>query len=64
MSFAKSFPKWIKVSECKWGIGGKNSPIRYIPKKDHVQEVLEKNNMTNYFKLTLPHMGSERKVAL
>jgi hypothetical protein len=31
---------------------------------DPVQEALEKNKKTNYFKLTLPHTGSELKVAL
>jgi hypothetical protein len=45
-------------------MGGKNSPIHYIPKKDPVQEALKKNKKTNYFKLMLPHMGSEPKVAL
>ena len=64
MSFAKSVPKGLKLSECKPGIGGKNSPICYSPKKDPVQEALEKNKKTNYFKLTLPHMGSELKVTL
>jgi hypothetical protein len=64
MSFAKSVPKGLKLSECEQGIGGKNSPIRYIPEKDPVQEALEKNKKTNYFKLMLPHMGSELKVAL
>ena len=64
MSFAKSVPKGLKLSESKWGIGGKNSPIRYIPEKDPVQEALEKYNKTNYFKLTLPHTGSELKVTL
>jgi hypothetical protein len=64
MSFAKSVPEGLKLSECEHGIGGKNSPIRYIPKKDPVQETLEKNKKTNYFKLTLPHMGSKLKVAL
>jgi hypothetical protein len=29
-----------------------------------VQEALKKNKKTNYFKLTLPHMGSDLKVAL
>ena len=48
----------------KCGVGGKNSPIRYIPEKDPVQEALEKNKKTHYFKLTLPHKGSELKVAL
>ena len=42
MSFAKSVPEGLKLSECEWGLGDKNSPIRYIPKKDHVQEALEK----------------------
>ena len=42
-----------------------NSPIRYIPEKDHpVQEALLKNKMTSYFKLMLPHTGSKLKVAL
>ena len=50
--------------ECEHGIGGKNSPICYIPKKDPVQEALEKNNKTNYTKLMLLHMGSELKIAL
>ena len=39
-------------------------PIRYIPKKDPVQESLEKSKKTNYFKLKLPHTGSEFKVTL
>ena len=56
MSFVKSVPEVLKLSECKRGIGGKNSPIRYIPEKDPVQEALESNNKTNYFKLMLPHM--------
>jgi len=29
--------------ECEQGIGGKNSPTCYIPKKGPVQEALEKN---------------------
>ena len=64
MSFAKSVPEGLKLSECERGVGGKNSPIRYIPEKDPVQEALEKNKKTNYFKLTLPNTGSELKVAL
>jgi len=31
---------------------------------DPVQEAIEKNKKTNYFKLTLPNMGSKLKVAL
>jgi hypothetical protein len=57
-------PEGLKLSECERGIGGKNSPIRYIPEKDPVQEALEKTKKTNYFKLTLPNMGSKLKVAL
>jgi hypothetical protein len=47
MSFAKSVPKGLKLSECEWGIGGKNSSICYIPGKDPVQEALEKNKKTD-----------------
>ena len=57
-------PEGLKLSECERGVGGKNSPIRYIPEKDPVQEALERTKKTNYFKLTLPHTGSELKVAL
>jgi hypothetical protein len=64
MSFAKSMPKGLKLSECDRGIVGKTLPIRYIPEKDSVQEALEKNKKTNYFKLMLPHMDSELKVTL
>jgi len=62
MSFTKSVPEGLKLSECKRGIEGKNSPISSIPEKDPVQEALKKNKKTNYFKLTLPHMGSKLKV--
>ena len=64
MSFAKSVPEGLKLLECERGIGGKNSSIHYIPKMDHVQEALEKNKKINYFKLTLPHMGSKLKVGV
>jgi len=64
MFFVKSVPEGLKLSECERGVGGKNSPIRYIPKKDPVQEALEKNKKTNYFKLTLLNMGSKLKVSL
>ena len=57
-------PEKLKLLECERGVGGKNSPIRYIPKKDPVQEVLEKAKKTNYFKLMLPNTGSKLKVAL
>jgi hypothetical protein len=64
MSFAKSVHEGLKLLERKHGIGGKNSPIQYIPKKDPDQEALERNKKTDYFKLMLPHTDSELKVAL
>ena len=57
MSFAKSVPKGLKLLECKQGVGGKNSPIRYIPEKDPVQEALKKNKKTNYFKFDTTSHG-------
>ena len=51
-------PEGLKLSECKRGVGGKNSPIWYIPEKDLVQEALEKTKKTNYVKLMLPKTGS------
>ena len=62
MSFTKSVLEGLTLLECE--VGGKNSPIWYISEKDPVQEALKKNKKTNYFKLTLPNMGSELKVAL
>jgi hypothetical protein len=64
MSFTKSVPKGLKLSDCERGVGGKNSPILSIPEKDPVQEALKKSKKTNYFKLTLPNTGSKLKVAL
>jgi hypothetical protein len=63
MSITKSVPKGLKLSECECGIGGKNSPIRYIPESDPVQEALEKKKKVTYFKLTLPSTGSEMSMA-
>ena len=64
MSSMKAFPKGLKWIECKCGVGGKNSPICYIPEQDLVQDALEKNKKTTYFKLTLPNTGNELKVAV
>ena len=64
MSFAKSVPKELKWIECEHGIGGKNSTVLYIPEQDLLQDALEKNKKTTYFKLTLPNMGNELKVAI
>ena len=63
MLSAKSNPKGLKVVECKHSVGDKNTPIRYIPEQDPVQDVLEKTKKTTYFKLTLPNTGNKLKVA-
>ena len=63
MSFVKSVPQGLQLSECKHGIGGKNSPIHYIPKSDPVQEALKKKKKVTYLKLTLPSTKSEISVA-
>ena len=57
-------PEGLKLLEHERGAGGKNSPIRYISEKDPAQEALKKTKKTNYFKSTLPHMGSKLKVML
>eukprot|EP00804_Cyclotella_cryptica_P011134 CCRYP_019068-RA/>CCRYP_019068-RA protein AED:0.16 eAED:0.56 QI:0/0/0/1/1/1/2/0/232 len=64
MSSVKAFSEGLKWFECKRGIGGKNSPVRYIPEQDPVQDALEKTKKTTYFKLTLPNTGNELKVAV
>jgi hypothetical protein len=63
MSFTKSVPKGLKLSECERGIGSKNSPIRYIPESDPIQEGLEKKKKVNNFKLSLPSTGSVMSMA-
>jgi hypothetical protein len=68
MSIAKSVPEGLKWVECERGIRGKSSPMCYIPEQDPmqdlVQDTLEKNKKASYFKLTLPNMGNELKVAI
>ena len=64
MSFAKAFSKRVKWIECKGGVGGKHSPVPYIPEQDPVQDALEKNKKNTYVKLTLPNTGNELKVAV
>eukprot|EP00804_Cyclotella_cryptica_P023910 CCRYP_010028-RA/>CCRYP_010028-RA protein AED:0.35 eAED:0.68 QI:0/0/0/1/0/0/6/0/715 len=64
MSSVKAIPEGVKWVECERGIGGKNSPVRYIPEQDPVQDALEKNKKTTYFKLTLPNTGNKLKVAV
>ena len=60
---SKAVPEGLKLSECERGVGGKNSPIRYIPESDPIQEALEKKKKVTYFKLTLPNTKSEMSVA-
>eukprot|EP00804_Cyclotella_cryptica_P004891 CCRYP_004940-RA/>CCRYP_004940-RA protein AED:0.36 eAED:0.84 QI:0/0/0/1/1/1/2/0/428 len=64
MSSVKAIPEGLKWVECERGVGGKNSPIRYIPEQDPVQDALAKDKKTTYFKLTLPNLGNELKVAV
>eukprot|EP00804_Cyclotella_cryptica_P007669 CCRYP_015243-RA/>CCRYP_015243-RA protein AED:0.40 eAED:1.00 QI:0/0/0/1/1/1/3/0/351 len=64
MSSVKAIPEGLKWVECERGVGGKNSPIRYIPEQDPVQDALAKDKKTTYFKLTLLNTGNEFKVAV
>ncbi len=64
MYSVKAFPKGLKWIECEQGVGGQNSPIRYIPEQDPVQDALKKSKKTTYVKLTLPNTGNELKVAV
>jgi hypothetical protein len=61
MLLSKAVPEGLKSVECERGIGGKNSPIRYIPAKDPIQEVLETKLPPTSFKLTLPS-GSKMRM--
>ena len=64
MSSTKAFPEGLKWIEYERGVGGKNSPVRYIPEQDPLQDALEKNKKTTYVKLTLPNTGNKLKVAV
>ena len=61
MSLSKAVPEGLKSVECERGIGGKNSPIRYIPEQDPIQEALETTHQPMSFKLSLPS-GSEMRM--
>eukprot|EP00804_Cyclotella_cryptica_P007350 CCRYP_002569-RA/>CCRYP_002569-RA protein AED:0.47 eAED:0.56 QI:0/0/0/0.66/1/1/3/0/156 len=63
-SYKKLFIGTSLVGRVRRGVGGKNSPIRYIPEQDPVQDALAKDKKTTYFKLTLPNTGNELKVAV
>ena len=64
MSSTKLIPKGLKLEECKHDMGGKNSPICYIPKKDPIQDAPEKSKKTTYFKLTLSNTRDKLMVAI
>ena len=64
MSAAELIPKGLKLVELKHGMGEKNSPIRYFPKQDPVQDALNKTKKIAYFKLTLPNNKNELKMVI
>ena len=61
MSLSKVVPEGLKSVKCEHGVGGKNSPIRYILEQDPIQEALETKHQPTSFKLTLPS-GSEMRM--
>ena len=61
MLLFKAVPEGLKSVECEHGVGGKNSPIRYIPEQDPIQEALETKHQPTSFKLSLPS-GSEMRM--
>ena len=62
MSLSKAVPEGLKSVECEHGVGGKNSPIRYIPEQDPIQEALETKHQPTSFKLSLPSGSKMRMV--
>ena len=61
MLLSKAVPEGLKSVECERGVGGKNSPIRYILEQDPIQEALETKHQLTSFKLSLPS-GSEMRM--
>ena len=61
MLLSTAVPEELKNVECECGIGGNDSPIRYIPEQDPIQEVLKTKHQPTSFKLTLPS-GSEMRM--
>ena len=41
MLLSKAVPEGLKHVEYEHGVGGKNSPIHYVPKQDLIQGALE-----------------------
>ncbi len=62
MSLKKAVPEGLKSVECERGVGGKNSPIRYIPEQDPIQDALETKNQPTPLKFTLPNGSEMRKM--
>ena len=62
MSLSKAVPEGLKDMECEHGLGGKHSPISYIPEKDPIQEALETKHQPTPLKLTLPDGSEMRKM--
>ncbi len=61
LSLKKAVPEGLKSVECERGVGGKNSPIRYIPEQDPIQEALETKSQPTPLKFTLPSGSEMRK---
>ena len=57
MALKMAVPKGLKSVECKRVVGGKNLPVRYIPKQP-IQDALETKNQPTPLKFTLPN-GNE-----
>ena len=64
MLLSKAVPEGLKHVEYEHGIGGKNSPIHYMPEQDPIQDALKTKKKSNHFKLTLPETRSEMRVAI
>jgi hypothetical protein len=64
MSLSKAVPERLKTVKCGHGIGGKNSPIRHIPKQDPIQDSLKaKHHQPKYFKMMLQETEIEMRLA-
>ena len=62
MSLKNEVPEVLKSVECKHGVGGKNSPICYIPEQYPIQDALETKNQPTPLKFTLPNGSEMRKI--
>ena len=60
MFLSKAVPEGLKHVKCKRGVGGKNSPIHYIPEQDPIQEALVTKHQPMFFKLSLPSENEMR----